>query len=227
MAPLLREIRDNRLLWLLVFVPLVFVARTGPARVARAAVRALGAGHRPARGAAQPRHRVGRRQDRRLGRRPAQCDARQPDRTGDRAHRARRRPISAGEGNHRRRRRHQRPVHAGRVLPPGRAEASRPGVQPRQCAPAGRPPAAGDDRPDHAVGDRPGRFGLDRAAHGEAQPRPGGAADRHLRARHAVLAQDAPRGVRERRERTRAARRPGRSASPSRHWPASPCWSPW
>ena len=88
MNPLLKEIRHNPLLWLLVFVPVVFVAAEARARSAHAAVRAVGAGHRAAGRAAQSRHRIGRGQDRRRGRRPAQRHARQPDRTGHRARRA-------------------------------------------------------------------------------------------------------------------------------------------
>ena len=44
--PLLKDIRDNPLLWLLVFVPAVFVAREAVEGRAHAAVRALRAGHR-------------------------------------------------------------------------------------------------------------------------------------------------------------------------------------
>ena len=144
MKPLLKEIRHNPLLWLLVFVPAVFAAQSLQARGAHAAVRALGPGHRAPGGAAQPRHRVGGGQDRRCGRRIAQRHAGQPDRTGHRADRVARRAIHAGEGVHRRRDRHQHPVHAGRVVPPGRPQTSRAGIQPRQ-----RPAASGPALPGH------------------------------------------------------------------------------
>ena len=66
--------------------------------IAHAAFRAFGARHRAAGRAAQPRDRVRGRQDRRYRRRPAQCHARQPDRTGHRADRIACRSIHAGEG---------------------------------------------------------------------------------------------------------------------------------
>ena len=56
---------------------------------------------------------------------------------------------------------------------------------------------------------------------------PGAAADRGLRAGHAVLAEDAPRVVRQRRLTTRTAKRPGRWVWRWARWPASPCWWRW
>ena len=132
MNQLLKEIRHNPLLWLLVFVPVVFAAAEAQARSAHAAVRAVRAGHRAAGGAAESRHRIGGGQDGRCGRRPAQRHAGKPDRTGHRARRLARRAIHAGEGVHRRRDCHQHAVHAGRVVSARRAQVPRAGIQPGQ-----------------------------------------------------------------------------------------------
>ena len=48
-----------------------------------------------------------------------------------------------------------------------------------------------------------------------------------LRAGHAVLAQDAPRAVRQRGSAARPAKRRGRWAWPWPRWPASRCWWRW
>ena len=227
MKPLLKEIRHNQLLWLLVFVPVVFAAETAQARSAHAAVRAVRAGHRAAGGAAESRHRIRGGQDRRCGRRPAQRHAGQPDRTGHRAHRPARRAIHAGEGVHRRRDRHQHAVHAGRVVPARRTQAPRAGIQPRQRPHAGGPALPGHGRAAGSFGGRASRLRDGGGVHPEAERGPVGAAHRRLRAGHAVLAQDAPRAVRQRANTARPAKRRGRWAWRWPRWPASRCWWRW
>ena len=59
MQPLLKEIRNNPLLWLLVFVPVVFAAQSlKPGAHTLLFVLSV-FGHRAPGGAPQPRHRVG------------------------------------------------------------------------------------------------------------------------------------------------------------------------
>ena len=203
---LLKEIRHNPLLWLLVFVPAVFAGGEARARGAHAALRAVRPGHRPARGAAEPRHRVRGVEDGRRGRGPAERDARQPDRAGHRAHGPARRAVHAGEGVDRRGDRHQHALHAGGVVPARRAEAPRAGVQPGQRPRPGGPAVPGHDRAPRSLGARregPGAGGGD----ADAEPGPRGAAHRRLRPGHALLAQDASRALRQ-----RGARRGGRGA---------------
>ncbi len=110
MKPLLSEIRKNPLLWLLVFVPVVFVAsRLAPEAatllfvLSVLAIVPLAA----------------------LLSRPAQRHPGQPDRTGHRARRPARGAVHAGEGLDRRRDRRQHPVHARGVVPARRAQAPR------------------------------------------------------------------------------------------------------
>ena len=122
------------------------------ARSAHAALPALGPGHRPAGRTPESCHRIRGRQNRRCGRRPAQRHAGEPDRAGHRGHRRARRAIPAGEGLHRRGHCHQHAVHAGRVLPPRRTQASRAGVQPGERPAAGRLAVSGDRRPVGALG---------------------------------------------------------------------------
>ena len=105
--PLLNDIRNTPLLWLLAFVPVVFAAQALKPEahtllfvLSVLAIVPLAAllSHATESVAAQ---------DRRRGRRPAQRHARQPDRAGDRAHGAACRAICAREGLDRRRDRHQ------------------------------------------------------------------------------------------------------------------------
>ena len=182
------------------------VRRRAPAtRLAHLALRAVGAGDRAAGRAAQPRDRVGGREDRRRRRRPAQRDARQPDRTGDRAHRAEGRRVHAGQGIDRGRHRHQHALHARHVVPARWAEVPHPGIQPGQRTHAGRPALPRGGRAACAVRGRRHRGVGAGGVHVHAERRPLGAADRGLRARHAVLPEDAQGDLRE-----RGARRGGR-----------------
>ena len=61
---LLKEIQHNKLLWLLVFVPVVFAAQQLRHDAHTLLFVAVGPGHRAAGRPAQPRHRVGGGQDR-------------------------------------------------------------------------------------------------------------------------------------------------------------------
>ena len=226
MKQLLKDIQHNKLLWLLAFVPVVFAAQTTHARRAHAALRPVRSGHRPVDRAAEPRHRVGGRQDRRCDRWPAERHARQPGGTGHRAGRLARRAIHAGEGVHCRHDCHQHVVHPGCVVSAGRTQAPRAGIQPGQ-----RPHAGGTALPGHGrVADSFGHLAC-RHRRGGVQPQvergPRGAAHRHLRTEHAVLAQDAPRVVWQRatcRGRRRAVadgRGPGARSPASRSWSRS------
>ena len=142
------------------------------ARRAHAALRPVRPGHRAAGRAAESRHRIRGGQDRRCGRRPAQCHARQPDGTGDRADRLARRAIHAGEGVHRRRDRHQHVVHAGRVVSARRTQVPRAGIQPRQRPHAGGPAVPGHGRPADSVGDLASRLRRGGCVHPEVERGP-------------------------------------------------------
>ena len=192
---LLKEIRHNPLLWLLVFVPVVFAAaKLKPEAhtllfvLSVLAIVPLAAllSHATESVAAKTGDAVGR---------AAQRHAGKPDRAGHRAHRPARRGVHAGEGVHRRRDRHQHAVHAGRVVSARRTQAPRAGVQPGQRPHPGGSALPGHGRAADSLGGRHGRLGGGGGVHPEAERGPGGAAHRRLRTGHAVLAQDAPRAV--------------------------------
>jgi hypothetical protein len=84
-APLLKEIRHNPLLWLLVLVPLGLGGTSIQARSACTAVCALRRSHRALGSVAEPRHRVRGGQDGRHNRRITQRNAGKSDRTSPRA----------------------------------------------------------------------------------------------------------------------------------------------
>ena len=158
MRVVIKALRENPLLALLVFVPTVFVAQSVAVRIAHAAVRAVRPGHRAVGDAAQSRHGISGGQDWRHRRRASQCHAWQPDRARHRAGGTARRPVHAGQGLDRRRHRDQHVVHDGRVASPRRAQASCPGVQPEQRAAAGQPAVPRHDRVAGAVDHHGRRF---------------------------------------------------------------------
>ena len=87
----------------------------------------------------------------------------------------------------------------GVVVPARRAEAPCAGVQPQQRAAAGRPAVPRDDRDPRSVGRRrAGRRRGRREVHAYAEREPRGGADRHLCAGAAVLAEDPSRILRRR-----------------------------
>ena len=90
----------------------------------------------------------------------------------------------------------------------------------------GGPAVPGHDRAPRSLGARregPGAGGGD----ADAEPGPRRAAHRRLRPGHALLAQDASRALRQRGARRERARRRGPWASPSSRWPASRSWWRW
>ena len=93
---------------------------------------------------------------------------------------------------------------------------------------AGRPAVPGHGRAAGSLGGRRSRLGRGGGVHAEAEPGPRGPADRHLRAGHAVLAEDASRASSAAAEHAEE----GESAVaawawPWRRWPASRCWWRW
>ena len=227
MKPLLKEIQHNKLLWLLVFVPVVFAAEQTQARRAHAALRPVRPGHRAAGGSAQSRHRIRGGQDGGCGRWPAQCHAGQSDGTGHCAHRLARRAICAGEGVPCRRDRHQHVVHAGRVPAPRRTQISRPGIQPHQRPHASGPALPGDGRPVDSFGGFSSRLSGGGGVHPEVERRSVRPAHRRVRVGHVLFAEDAPANCSPVRNPARPATRRGRWVWPWPRWPASRCWWRW
>ena len=159
MNPLLHEIRHNQLLWLLVFVPVVFVAaRLKPEAhtllfvLSVLAIVPLAAllSHATESVAAKTGDAVGGLLNATLGNLTELVIALTALRAGR---------IHAGEGVHRRRDRHQHAVHAGRVVPARRAQVPRAGIQPRQRPHAGGPALPGHGRAADSFGGHRGGLG--------------------------------------------------------------------
>ena len=158
MKALLKEIRHNPLLWLLAFVPVVFIAaKLQPEAhtllfvLSVLAIVPLAAllSHATESVAAKTGDAVGGLLNATLGNLTELVIALTA---------LARRRVHAGEGVDRRRDRHQHAVHARRVVSPRRAQASHAGVQPRERAHAGRPALPRHDRAAGPVGRREGRL---------------------------------------------------------------------
>ena len=108
-----------------------------------------------------------------------------------------------------------------------RTQTPRAGIQPGQRPFAGGPALPGHGRAVDPFGGLASRLRDRGGVHPETERGPGGAAHRRLRTGHAVLAQDAPRVVCQRGITARPAKRRGRSAWPWPRWPASRCWWRW
>ncbi len=146
MKPLLEEIRHNKLLWLLAFVPAVFAAKnlrhdehTLLFVLSVLAIVPLAAllSHATESVAAKTGDAIGGLLNATLGNLTELVIALTA---------LARRTIRAGEGVAGRRHRHQHVVHARRVPPPRRTQVSRPGIQPRQRPHAGRSALPGNGR---------------------------------------------------------------------------------
>ena len=227
MARVLNEIRHTPVLWLLVFVPVVFVADADRPRGAYGAVPAVRPRHRAAGGVAQPGNGERGGEDGRHDRRIAQRDARQPDRAGHRADGVAPGDARAGQGIDRRCGRHQRAVHARRFVPARWSQVSRAGVQPRNGASASRPAAVGVRRAGRSVGAQRRRSRRGRV-YAAVERWPLDPADHCLRTRLALLPGNTRETVRKRAARfSRTTKNRGRSARRSWRLPASRCWWRW
>ena len=226
MSGVLSDFRRTPLYWLIVFVPVVFVAEKLRPEGHTLVFLLSRRGHRSARWPPFPRDGERRGEDRGRDRRAPQCHARQPDGARHRDRGAARRHVRPGQGVARRGHRDEQPLHARRRVPPGRASPSRAGVQPAQRPCPGGDAAARLDRPGHHVGHRPHRPAQRRRLQDAARPHDLLHPARDLRAEPALLAQDAPRVLHERGEAGSTARRPGRSRPPwdarGRHGPDCP-----
>jgi hypothetical protein len=193
MIALLKEIRRNPLLWLLLFVPVVFIvgkARPGAhtllflLSVLAIVPLATLLSHATESVAAKTGDAVGGLLNATLGNLTELVIALAA---------VARRPNDASKGVHRRRDRHQHVVHAGGVVSARRHQTPHAGIQPGQRPIAGRAALSGHDRAPGPVGDRPSRFHDRRGVHKQVERGACGAAHRRLRTRHALFAQDAPR----------------------------------
>ena len=147
MSPLLTEIRQNRLLWLLAGVPVLFAVQAGKpdahtalfvlsilAIVPLAALLSCATESVAAKTGG-------------YGRRTSQRNSRKPDGTDYRTDRLARRAIRSRESVDCRRDRHEHIVHAGCVFCAGRTQASCTGIQSKQRPASGGPSVSGHDRP--------------------------------------------------------------------------------
>jgi Ca2+:H+ antiporter len=157
MIALLKEIRHNPLLWLLFFVPVVFIAgKAGPEAhtllflLSILAIVPLAAllSQATESVAAKTGDAVGGLLNATLGNLTELVIALA----------TLRRPNDAGKGVHRRRDRHQHLVHAGGVVSPRRHQTPHAGIQPDQRPLAGRAALSGYGRAPGPVGDRRSRF---------------------------------------------------------------------
>ncbi len=181
MSPLLNEIRGNAVLWLLVFVPVVFVVRLVEPGSTYAALRALCAGDFTAGHLAERRYRSGGVQDGRYGRRAAQRHVGKSDGTGHCAGCAACRPVHLGEGFHRRSDRRQYFVHVGRLVSSWRHQIPCAGVQQGQRQAANEPAVSRHDRDGDTVDGVARRFRRYVGVHPAAERWIVGDADRRLR----------------------------------------------
>ena len=227
MHPLLKDIRHNPLLWLLVFVPVVFAAHKFKAEahtllfmLSVLAIVPLAAllSHATESVAVETGDTVGGLLNATLGK---------PDRTGHCSGRPARGAIHAGEGVRRRRHRHQYPVYAGHLVSARRTQASHAGVQPGERSASGRPAVSRDRCLDCSLGRRSCGRRLAPAFDTETESRPVGAAHRSLCTRPIFLTQDPSRIIRQREARRRATEAPWPLGLALGHSRASRCSSRW